>query len=35
MPIPKVALFNQDFFVFVPENWLVIYYEHTVTDSQC
>ena len=22
------------FFVFVPENWLVIYYEHIVTDSR-
>jgi len=28
MPIPKLKLFNRDFSVFVPENWLVIYYEH-------
>jgi len=34
MPILKLALFNQDFFVFVPENWLVIYYERSVTDSR-
>jgi len=30
MSIPKLALLN-GFFVFVPENWLVIYYEHIVT----
>jgi len=33
MPIPKLALFNRDFFVFVPENWLVIYYNHIVIDK--
>jgi len=28
MPIQKLALLNRDSFVFVPESWLVIYYEH-------
>jgi len=35
MLIPKLALCNQDFFAIVPENWLVIYYEHIVTESRC
>jgi len=35
MPIPKLALFNRDFFVFVPENWIVLHYEHVFTDSRC
>jgi len=30
----KTSTFKQVFFVFVPENWLVIYYEHIVTNSQ-
>jgi len=29
----KIAFLTGIFFVFVPENWLVIYYEHIVTDS--
>jgi len=32
----KTSIFKRDFFVFIPENWLVIYYGHrAVTDSRC